>query len=353
MRTTLYAILLVAAPALAPYPARAEDDGPQETASGSGKSDPQCMAPLAAPPDAATEKLTIGARELTITGPTLSVASARDDDAQVNVGVIAAVNEASPENLFNLGRYLDFFASKKVELIVVAGDSGKEEDVVAILRKLGGSGLPVLVYAGNQEHRPEFVKAVDTVRAELPNVISGHRVRRLEWDDVTIFTLPGHFDRRFLHRGRSCVYYKEDLDALAEAIPGAPGPVLLAAHSSPLGKKRTAIDVVAGAENVGDSNLSALITSAKIPFGIFPNIKESGGKATTDVAGARVLKPGTASATLYLNPGAADSQPWGMNDGSTSRGSVAVLSIRGGKASYEILRAPKITDADRATFTTR
>jgi hypothetical protein len=329
---------------LVPTAALAQDeDGATESASGT--SDPLCLGRFEPGPP---EELTLGARTARVEGFRLVLTSAKDADRRASVGVLASVDEASPENLFNLDRYLDYFRTRKVDLIVAAGDIGeKQPDIEAVLRRLGAAGIPVIAYAGNLEHRPEFVAAIEAVHRDLPHVLNGNRIREIDWDDVTLLTLPGHFDRRFLHRGRSCRWYREDLDALAKQVATAPRPVVLAAHSTPLGKARGALDVVDEGSHAGDPHLAEVIRTAKIPFGIFPNIKEAGGRATSDVAGAHVLAPGVRSPTLYLDPGAADSSPWRMNDGSTAVGAVAVLTIDGDKASYEILRALKLTEKDR------
>jgi hypothetical protein len=328
---------------LLPGLARAQDEEGEDAASPSGTSDPACLGRFEAGPP---EALSLGGRPATVNGFHLTLSGPPDADRRAVIGVVASVDEASPENLHNLGRYLEFFRSRKVELIVAAGDVGeRQEDIEKVLRKLAGAGIPILAYAGNLEHRPEFVAALQAVHRDLPHVISGHQVRRVDWDDVTLFTLPGHFDRRFLHRGRSCRWYREDLAALEKALEGAPRPVVLAAHSTPQGKAPGALDVVDGS-HAGDPNLAELIATAKIPFGIFPNIKEAGARATADVAGARFLPPGKPSRTLYLGPGAADSAPWRMNDGSTLRGAAAVLSIDGEKASYAIFKAPRLTEED-------
>ena len=61
-----------------------------------------------------------------------------------------------------------------------------------------------------------------------------------------------------------------------------------------------------------------------------------------------VVAENTPSSTLFLNPGAADSVEWTMNDGSTSTGAAAMLTVKEGKASYAIYRAAKLTDAEKA-----
>jgi hypothetical protein len=338
------------APVAAPEAPKAAPPAEDVSASVSGTSDPACLGPLTAGAEDKAESVTLGKRAAKITGYRLTLDGTADADDQVVIGVLGSINEASGENLFNLDRYLKFFADKGVELVLVAGDTGEDRpDVEAVLQKLGKSGLPVVAYAGNRETRADFVDAVNAVHKAMPNVINGNRVREIDWDDATIFTLPGHHDLRYIHAGKNgCQYFTEDLAALGKAIAGAKGPVVLAAHTPPLGKAPTAVDVIAtDRQHAGDPNLSRLLVDAKIPFGIFPNIKEAGGMATADVDGAKVVKEGEPSASLYLNPGAADSLEWTLNDGSSLSGSVAVLTVKGAQASYAMYKAPKLTDVEK------
>ena len=45
---------------------------------------------------------------------------------------------------------------------------------------------------------------------------------------------------------------------------------------------------------------------------------------------------GTWSKKLYLNAGSLSGDPWGMNDGSTTYGMAAIVTIKGNKATYEM-----------------
>lgn len=336
-------------PVARPTPAPAKTDA--SIASASGKSDPECLGPI---DTGVPEKFTIAGKALELNGYRLKLETADADDTAV-IGVIADANEASPENLFNIERYLKFFADNGVELVMVAGDSGDDRAAIeAVLRKIATSGLPTVAIAGNREAKSDFVDAVNAVRKDQPNLVNGNRVRRIDWDDVDVLTLPGYHDPRYIHAGESgCQYFKEDLDALAKLAAEADHPVLLVAHGVPRGEAPAGIDAIAGdkpeeRKNVGDPNLAAMLASAKIPFGIFPNIKEAGGRAVADLAGSKTVPEGQKSEALYLNPGSADSLPWTMNDGSTARGLAAAVTVKGKQASYRLYKAPPLTDAERA-----
>ncbi|WP_373048474.1 hypothetical protein [Vulgatibacter sp.] len=338
-----------AAPAPAPKaaaPAAPASDA--SVASVPGKSDPECVGPI---DTAVPETRTIGDRTVEVNGYRLTVKSAEDADEKAVVGVLANLNEASGENLFNLERYLGFFRENGAEMIVVAGDSGQDRaNIEAVLRKVAASGLPVLAIAGNREARADYVDAVAAVQKDQPNLINGNRVRYVDWDDADFVTLPGYHDPRYIHAsGAGCQYSKEDVGALKKLTAAANDAVVLVAHGQPLGTAPTALDVIApDKKHVGDPNLTTVLETAGIPFGIFPNIKEAGGIAVADLAGEKVLADGTASEKLFLNPGAADSIEWTMNDGTTSVGTAAILAIEGKQATHRIYRAAKLSDAEKA-----
>jgi Icc-related predicted phosphoesterase len=330
------------APAAAPAPAKAVADT-ASVASVSGKSDPECVGPLAT---GVAEKLTVAGKDLELNGYRLKLLAADADDTAV-IGVIANANEASPENLANLEAIAKFFAENGVELVVVAGDSGDDRaNIEAVLRKIAGTGLPTVAISGNREPKAAFVDAVNAVRKEFPHLVNGNRVRRIDWDDVDLVTLPGYHDPRYIHAAEAgCQYFREDVDSLATLAAEANHPVLLVAHGAPKGDTPDGLDAIAGEKpeerrNVGDPNLRAVLASAKIPFGIFPNIKEAGGRAFADVGGNKAVPQGQPAEQLYLNPGSADSLPWTMNDGTTARGMAAVVTVKGNRASYRLFQAP-------------
>ncbi|HEY0839587.1 MAG TPA: hypothetical protein VGD74_05330 [Vulgatibacter sp.] len=319
------------------------------TPSAQGVASPDCVGPIET---GVPETLSIAGRSFERNGYRLKLLGDAPADAEVKIGVLASLNEASPENLFNIGRYLSFFKESGAEIIVVAGDTGEDRaGIEAVLEPIAKSGLPVLVIAGNRERTSDFTDAVAAVAKTYPNVINGNRVRYVDLHGADLITLPGYHDPRYIHqdKGQGCQYFRKDASALARLAGEANDPVVLVAHGQPKGETEDALDVIApDKEHIGDSNLNAAIESGKIGFGIFPNVKEAGTRAIADLGGKQVIAEKTASDTLYLNPGAADSVEWAMNDGSTSTGAAAMLTMKGGKASYEIFRAAKLTDAEKA-----
>ncbi|RMG11956.1 MAG: hypothetical protein D6729_17235 [Deltaproteobacteria bacterium] len=323
--------------------ARALPGAETATASVSGKSDPLCVGRFElAPPT--TRKVgafdaEIAGYKVTLTGPT----------GPLVLGVLSDIKEDTPENLFNLKRYVKWFKDKGVQAVLVAGDTGETEDaIVHALTVLAEPGWPVFVIIGNREARSVFADALSTVQEKHPNVFNLNVRRLVQLPGLAVLSLPGYHDPRFIHAETGCQYFIEDVKALEKvAAEEAKGPALLISHGPPRGADPQAIDYAVEAGNVGDPNINALIETAKIPFGVFGNIHEAGGKAT-DLTGKNIVPEKTFVDHLYLNPGPADSIPWKMNDGTESQGMAAVLTVKDGKAAYEIYRAPALTDAERA-----
>jgi hypothetical protein len=99
---------------------------------------------------------------------------------------------------------------------------------------------------------------------------------------------------------------------------------------------------------VGDADVNRALQAGAINFGLFSNIKEAGGRATSDVAGTTLVAEKTASKTLYFAAGPADTVPWEMNDGVKNTGMVSVVTIKGGEASFKNFRAGPLSAAEKA-----
>ncbi|HUB09298.1 MAG TPA: hypothetical protein VMB50_20000 [Myxococcales bacterium] len=334
-----------AAPAPTPTPtperpaaaAAAPPAGPQTFApSMPGKSDPECVGSLDfAPP----ETITSGGHTWKQDGYRLTLDVA--PGTPVTLGVVANLNEPSPENLKAAEAYLAYFHEKGVQAIVVDGDSGENAEAIeGTLTPFAKAGLPLLVDIGNRESKGGFLDAIEALRKQFPNVFNLSKAREVDVGDVKILSLPGYHDPRYLLAGADgCLYHTDDLRALKTLATSLKGPIVLVSHGPPHGDGPHALDRVQSPPgNVGDPNLTTFLAESRIPFGIFANIIEAGGTATS-LHGDRTIAPGTWSDELYLNPGAADTVPWSMNDGTQARGLVATLSFKGGKAAYDLYRA--------------
>lgn len=312
-------------------------------ASVSGRSAPDCVGPFTA--EGAPVEVKLGGRTAKRTGAVLTVDSPDADDTVV-LGVVANLKEATGENLFNLQRYLAFFQAQKVEAILVAGDSGEARDGIStVLEPLAATGLPLFVIPGNREARAEFRTALEDLGRRHPNVVDMTAVRLVNFDDASLVSLPGYYDRRYVHVGEAgCLYFKEDVEALKPIVAAATGPVVLLAHAEPYGQGADAIDFF-GDGNAGDLNLRQLLATNPVPFGVFANIHEAGGRAND--LDSKLVAEGAPAPRLYLNPGLADSTAWKLNDGSWSNGMVATLTVQGKQASFKSLKLQQLSELDR------
>ncbi len=303
------------------------------------KADPRCLGPVAAGP---ATPVTLKGVNWELAGSTLSQKSPAAGDT-LTIGAITDIKEDTPENVENLKTFAKWFTEKKVDLVVVAGDTGETaaqiQNNLAILAALE---VPVLNIAGNRESRKEYAAAMEALRAKHPNVFDLNTVRRVDTPLLDLVSMPGYFNANYIHAEDGCHYTAADVATLAQAVKGADSPLMLISHGGPKQDGPEAIDRTSEGDNVGDPQLTKAITELKIPFGIFGNIHEAGGRGT-DLAG-KLVKPETPSDSLFLHPGAADSVRWVLNDKSEAVGMAAVVTVKttagAAKASYVVNRLP-------------
>lgn len=282
-------------------------------------------------------KLELAGKKYRHDGSTLTVESP-DPDREVVIGVMSAIKDVSEFTRKNVEESLRWFRSNEVEWVVVNGDIAIEElDLEDVIEILGQSGMPTLIVLGNSESRSSFARAYGSRADKYPNLVNGTFVRKIVADDAEFWTLPGYFEKGFVYQGAGCRYESEDIELLESFTPAGEAPVVLISHGPPAGKGKAALDAVTDGSHVGDPQMASLIAGKKIPFGLFGHILESGGRAVKSDMKSPV-KPKTKSKTLHLNAGSVAGDPWGMNDGQTSYGMAMIVTIDGGKASYEVKR---------------
>ena len=262
---------------------------------------------------------------------------------QARIGILAAVKDFSPETQANLNTFLAAFRKAGVSGVVVDGDSAygvddQDTTITELFSFLGGQGLPVYGIIGNSESRSSFNRALLTAYRKHPTVLNLDLVRRIEGDGFTLVSLPGYFDKRFIHESAGCQYKPDDALGLSQLAKGAHSPVVLISHGPPRQEGRVALDVTEDGHNVGDPDLAVAIAEARISFGVFGHILESGGRAT-DLTGRKQIKPGQSVPALYLNPGPAFADPWNLNSGAVSHGMAAILTIKNGKGEWQQVKA--------------
>ena len=258
------------------------------------------------------------------------------------LGVLAGIKDLEPETRALLTRFLADFEKADVDAVIIGGDTASEpSDLDRILGFLvTATKRPLLVIAGNMERAAALNHSVLTLRkAGHTHLLNFDTIRRYDGDGVDVVSIAGYYDRAYLHITGGCIYKGKDLDTVERAAASADDVTVLLSHGPPRQRGQQAIDYVPGADNVGDRELTEVISRARIPFGIFGHILEAGGHAT-DLAG-KPLPPNKLHSALYLNQGSANPLLWRMNDGSTAYGLAAILSIDQKKASYEVLRGSK------------
>ena len=208
-----------------------------------------------------------------------------------------------------------------------------------MIEDVAAAGVPVLAIVGNRECRDHFEQGVKAAQQKFKNVINMNAVRVFNTDDVSVVSMPGYYNKSYIHCAEGCEYTPEDVRALPEVAKAATSAQkILISHGPPLQTGALAIDRIHEGANVGDPVMTEVMkASGLFAFGLFGNIQEAGGHATTLLGETRV-PPETYADSLYLNPGPIDSVRWVMLDGSESVGMAGLIHVKGKQAMYKIKR---------------
>ncbi len=300
-------------------------------------SDPLCVGKPTTTPE---EKMEIAGKTYDRKGSTITL-EGNDADDEFILGQISDVKDHNPDNAANLQVLLGWMKNEKVDAIAVTGDLGETEDSIEkVLHDVAGVGVPVLAIIGNRECRDHWDQAVKAVQKDFKNVINMNLVRVFNTDDASVVSMPGYYNRAYLHCADGCEYTPDDVNALPDVAKAATGPVnILISHGPPLQAGPLAIDRIHEGANVGDPALAELLQKnpTLFPFGLFGNIQEAGGYAT-DLSGKTRVAAETYVDSFYLNPGPADAVRWVMLDGTESVGMAGLVKVKGKQASYKVYR---------------
>jgi Icc-related predicted phosphoesterase len=300
-------------------------------------SSPECVGPVATSPE---ETFEIAGKKYVRKGSTISQEGADADDELI-VGQVSDIKDHTPDNAANLKLVLEWMKGQKVDIVAVTGDLGESQDSIEkVLKDAAALGVPVLTIIGNRECREHFTKAVEAVQKDHKNVINMNAVRVFNTDDASFVSMPGYYNKSYIHCAEGCEYTTDDIKQLPTIAQAATAPVkILVSHGPPLQSGDKAIDRIHEGANVGDPALAELLkaNAGLFPFGMFGNIQEAGGYAT-DLAGTTRVAADTFADSFYLNPGPLDSVRWVMLDGSESVGMAAMIKVKGKQASYSIHR---------------
>lgn len=300
-------------------------------------SDPLCVGKPTSSPE---ETLEIAGKTWTRKGSTLTLPAADADDEFV-LGQITDIKDHNPDNAANLLAVVNWLKAEKVDAIAVSGDLGETADSIEkVIRDVASAGVPVLVMVGNRECRDHFDAGVKAAQKDLKNIINMNLVRVINTDDVSIVSMPGYYNRAYLHCADGCEYMPDDVRALPEVAKEATNPVrVLISHGPPLQSGPLAIDRIHEGANVGDPVMTEVMKAnpTLFPFGMFGNIQEAGGYAT-DLAGVTRVAAETFVDSFMLNPGPLDAVRWVMLDGTESVGMAGLVKVKGKQAMYKIFR---------------
>ena len=259
--------------------------------------------------------------------------------ANTRIGILSAPKDGSSVTLDNVRNFVKAFKARDVHWIVANGDLAYDPAALPdILDVLAQSEVPVFVSVGNGESVAPFNDAVLEAMTKHKNIFNTNFIRWVEGAGVGMFTVPGYYDANYIHPPDGCEYEKEDVSKISELARRSRNKrKLLVSHGPPLGNNANGLDVIHNGRNVGDGALNQLMNKAKIQYGIFGHILESGGRGVN--AAQEPVSVGTKSKTLWVNVGSASAIPWKMVDGHFEEGMGMVMTIGKDSASYEVIKA--------------
>ena len=252
-------------------------------------SNPLCIGKFESAPE---EKIEIAGKSYVRKGSTLTQETIDADDEFV-IGQVSDIKDHTPENAANLKAAFEWMKAEKVDAIALTGDLGESaESVQRVVEDAAATGLPVLAIVGNRECAADFDNGVKAAQVKFKNVINLNQVRVVNFDDLSIVSMPGYFNKSYIHCADGCEYTADDVKSLPEVAKATTAPVrLLISHGPPLQSGPLAIDRIHEGANVGDPALSEVMKGGLFAFGIFGNIQEAGGYATNLAGDVRVAPP--------------------------------------------------------------
>jgi Icc-related predicted phosphoesterase len=257
----------------------------------------------------------------------------------VVLGVMAGMTEPTAATKKNIAFFLEQFKAAKVQAILVPGGLGlPPEHVETILDQLANAPIPVLVCPGAEENLDIFRKQVEKQRQKSPQILDMTRVRRVRIGNVNIVTLPGYHRAFYLKAGeRGCAYNKKDLVKTASLFKERLTNVILS-PTPPRGMGEHAVDRGRGNVNIGDRDLTGVLESKEIQFGIFGYVSESGGHATA-MDGSTSARPAVWKDSLFLQAGSAEALPVSLIGGGRSVGMAHIVEFSGNRGRYRTIYA--------------
>lgn len=235
-----------------------------------------------------------------------------------------------------LDGFLEKFKEKKVEVIVVLGDSilneqlsyGRpdkvedERELEIVLDRLEGAGVPVLVIPGNHEGQKIYSMAFSVKRPQIYDLV---HYRFVDLNGLDIISLPGYYikeDKTHIFLPKDGFFLSEEVIENVSIMLKArkdEDPVLVVTHAPPLSSLESGFDVVLGVGHTGSAILRKALVENAISFAVFGHIHEAGPEAENE--------------TNPISEGAFSSQLW-VNVGAVQDGHAGVLELAGKEARF-------------------
>jgi Icc-related predicted phosphoesterase len=257
----------------------------------------------------------------------------------VVLGVIAGITEPTVATAQNIAFFLEQFKAAKVQAILVPGGLGLlPEHAETIVKLLASAPIPVLVTPGAEENLDVFRTVIAKQRQKNPQILDMTRIRRVRIGNVNIVSLPGYYRAFYLKAGeRGCAYDIKDLGQTASLFIDRLTNVILS-PTPPRGTGEHAVDRGRGDVNIGDKELTEVLESNEIKFGLFGYVSESGGHATA-MDGSTATRPAVWKDSLFLQAGSAEALPVTLIGGGRSVGMAHIVEFSGNRGRYRTIFA--------------
>ena len=296
-----------------------------------------CFPPAAKVKKARVIKFKKSKAEVTLNGSSGAI----NDLAKGNlrIGVISAIKDATKATQNNIVRFIATFNKKKVDLIVVNGDSGYDiEDIEKVFRFLDEKAdMPILVTIGNSEGSGQYNNAFLEIRGKTNNLVNMSLTPILKVKGYTLVALGGYYNRKYTSNSGSCIYRDKHFKQLKTLVKNEKENLIFISHGPPKQKGRSALDRIYTGENVGSEKITKFLKDLKIKAGIFGHILEAGGRGT-NLSGSKTIKPKKFSSELMVNAGSASSLPWTMLNKKVSKGMALIFEAKGKSYRYEVIK---------------
>jgi len=272
------------------------------------------------------------------------VSMLRDDsDSKAVYGLLSDTHG----QIEKISYFVEEFERLKVDGILVAGDLVNNEhfskrgilwkdqdEMEAVLRSLGESGLPVFIITGNHDRLVDYDLAFSKLSSSYPNLINMNQYRVFDGDDIDIVSLPGYTDQRFIAPG---AFYadQEYIRETGKYVTGLEDSIILLAHGPAYttGSLSNVPGTIISGSDVGDRTTAEMMKHAGINYGVMGHIHEAGGLAAT--LSSVVVKQNTWAEEFVVNVGGLED--WTLLDGTKHHGMAGLLTIDGEIAKYESL----------------